>query len=164
MTLAKLPESADGEDREIRALSDFADLSPKAPEPDLDALERLGAKKYHVLLALVANPIPSAAAKTTGYDRSTIYRYLTDPDFKLELAAMRRAATEQGLEELRGSVLSAVRTLVDLLDDPDRRIRLQAGRSVLDEVYKLTQTDDITRRVQFLEMAQTLQKAALRAG
>jgi hypothetical protein len=133
-------------------------LSAKGLNPDFDAAERLGAKKYRVLLALVCNPSPTIAARLADCDRSTVYRHLNDPDFMLELSAMRRRATEQGLDELRSAVLSAVRTMVDLLDDPDSRVRLQASKACLDGFSRFTEANGLKQRVAFVEMAMQLRK------
>ena len=155
-----IPEPPDAVEEDISSVIENA--PGRAIDPDVQLASRVGVSQYRALMALVETPNRSRAAELAGISRATLYRYLNDKDFLFELSRMRHEAEELALEELRGAALSSFRTLAELLDDPDSKIRLSAAKALWEYRRQLRENEQVRERLEFLEAAVRLKKAQAR--
>ena len=102
-------------------------------------------------VALAAGLPVSEAAKSSGLSERTVYRRLQEPGFQKRLAATRDELLTSALGELAASATHAVTTLRQLLESADDRVRLQAARTLLDQLLRLREAVTLESRVMELE-------------
>src|SRR5215210_362051 len=108
--------------------------------------ENLDEKQHKALLALLDNPTIKAAAEAAGIRRSTLHRYLKDPEFAAARRAMLADALSNATARLKAEAEASVKgVLAELRDDPENpaTARLGACRTVLDYAYHADTYDDL---------------------
>jgi hypothetical protein len=97
------------------------------------------------ILALLQNSTREKAAEAAGIDPATLYRWLQNPKFQEALLAARREVFGQAMGRLQQASLTAVDTLIGIMDDTGVAPagRVQASRCVLDLSRKSLELDDI---------------------
>ncbi len=105
--------------------SDIPDISQQPVEGLLTA-RQLAALPY-----LVASPSLSDGARLADIGRTTLYRWLTEPDFRYHLERLRSDAADLARTELQGLMLKGVLVLADAMESADASIRLRAARAAL---------------------------------
>ena len=110
-------------------------------------------KKRKAIAALLINSTVTAAAKSAGVGRSTLQRWLKEPDFK---AALREAQTdrlERATVRLTGELPAAISTLSEIHQDEDQpaSARVRAAALVLDYYMRFIDAYDLAERVESLE-------------
>jgi transposase-like protein len=91
----------------------------------------LSSQQLEAIVCLAENPNISIASKKAGVSRSTLHRWLNNPDFK---AALEKAKREQFLlaqEQIRSLVPLAVEGLKELAQSSKEQIRLRACTEIL---------------------------------
>jgi hypothetical protein len=81
-------------------------------------------------LAAGASIVDAAAA--VGVNERTVRRRLDEPDFRKLLDGMKAEAIRLAVARLTADMGKAAGTLAGLLDSSDERVRLSAGRAVLE--------------------------------
>ena len=97
------------------------------------------------ILALLQNSTREKAAEAAGIDPATLYRWLQNPKFQEALLTARREVFGQAMGRLQQASLTAVDTLIGIMDDTGVAPagRVQASRWVLDLSRKSLELDDI---------------------
>jgi len=93
------------------------------------------------LVAILAARSMAAAARTCGFSRETLHRWLRDPDFRAELERQRQTDLFHALARTQSVTGQAVDVLGRALRHPSPRTRLRAAKAVLDlalEAHRLT--------------------------
>ena len=117
--------------------------------------ERLSAKQRRAVEALLATGEVTAAAREAGINRTTLYRWLKEPDF---LAAVRHAEAE-ALDELSRLLVrlgrTAVATIAKAMSDPvtPAATKVRAADVALGRLLQLRELAQLEARVQALEQA-----------
>ena len=107
------------------SLSDSTGSSAKTDIPTLS-------HRQQSALPLVAlAPSIAQAARATGVGKTTLRRWLDDPDFRAEVTRLRQETADLARKELQGLMLRGVSVINDALDDPNPAIRLRAARYAL---------------------------------
>jgi len=104
-----------------------------------------------LLAALAAGNTVEDAAKAAGLSPRTAYRRLADPQFARRLAQARDELISSALGELVDCASEAVATLRALLGASDERVRLGAGKAILDQLLRLRETLTLSQRLAALE-------------
>ncbi len=110
----------------------------------------LSRNQRKALPILAASPSISEAARLSKVDRSTLYRWLEDENFRAELAQLQQKAAGVATANLQGLTLQAVQALAELLESPVPNIRLRAVRTILSYAIKLRDVQDLANEVQTL--------------
>jgi|SRR5205814_4904947 len=115
---------------------------------------RAGSRSDELLLgALAAGSSVEQAAETAGVSVRTAYRRLADPRFARRLAQARDELISNALGELVDCASEAVSTLRTLLTDSEARVRLGAGKAILDQLLRIRETLTLSQRLAALERA-----------
>ena len=107
--------------------------------------ENLDDRQHKALLALLDNPTIKAAAEAAGIGRSTLHRYLKDPEFAAARRAMLADALSNATARLKAEAEASVKVLAELRDGSGNpsTARLGACRAVLDYAYHADTYDDL---------------------
>src|SRR5205809_7974769 len=113
---------------------------------------REGSRSDELLLgALAAGRPVEHAAQIAGVSVRTAYRRLADPVFARRLAQARDELISSALGELVDCASEAVSTLRALLNDSEARVRLGAGKALLDQLLRIRETLTLSERLAALE-------------
>ncbi len=141
-------------------------LSPESPShssdpltPESDEMGRfekanagaLTRKQTLALPIVAASSSLAAGAKAARIARSTLNRWLQDPDFRAELERARQDAAELAFSEVQALALKSVSTLSALLEDPDSRVRASAVRTSLNLVRQIEADRKLQNRLNAME-------------
>ena len=110
--------------------------------------------KERALEALMHNTTLTAAAAQAGLNRKTLQRYLTsDTEFIARYNEEKNKLITSATDALQKVMNPAIAALAGIVEDEEvnAAVRIQAARAVLDYALKLTETQDIIRRVEALE-------------
>ncbi len=119
------------------------DLAPLSPEER--ALIRRAQQdeaswelQEQAIAALVEEPTVRCAAVAAGVGKTTLYRWLQDPDFKTRYLAARREAVSQGVGRLQRAMYQAVDALEGIAADPHAPAgaRIAAARTIITQALK----------------------------
>ena len=117
---------------------------------------RLSAKQHRAISALLTSKSVTEAAVATGQGERTIYRWLSEPDFRQALSAAEGdlidVATRR-LLQLQGGALDTLEALLSDDTDASAGVRLRAAQITLDHLLKLREMRDVEQRLQALEAA-----------
>jgi transposase-like protein len=118
---------------------------------EVDKIPPLTAGQQELLVALVEERTVAAAARQAGVHRSSYYRWLELPAFRVEVGRIRRHQFEEALDLLNAGQAKAVARLLEALDSKDQGIRLRAATSVVQLGLDVTAGLDRERRISELE-------------
>lgn len=108
------------------------------------------AKRARAIPLMLKSTSVVEVAATMGVHRSTVHRWLADPDFQHELSERRDDFLERTFDlQAYASTLAATR-LIELLDSPDERVALRAAQTLVAAARTYVLIDQ-ERRVRRLE-------------
>ena len=116
---------------------------------------QLSAQQQQAIRALLTTKNVAEAAKKTRVSLRTLWRWLGDPMFRVQLAGaeadMLDAATRRLLQLQEG----AIETVQAIMQDGETNasVRLRAAQAVLDYLLKLRELRNVEQRLTALEMA-----------
>jgi hypothetical protein len=119
-------------------------------------------RRLVVLTELIAGATRANAAAKAGVSTRTLDRWTSQPAFRLELDAARRAAFNEGLGVLRGAVAKAVETLAALLNSKREAERRHAASELLSYAFRAHEAGELEARLAALE--QTADELTHRPG
>lgn len=102
---------------------------------------------------LASSPTVSEAAKRLGINRTTIYRWMEDDEFRAELQRLRKQAADLARAELKGLMLKSICVFADAMEDPNPAIRLKAARDSAYIALKIEETEALRNRIDRLDDA-----------
>ncbi len=100
---------------------------------------------------IVSSPTYIEGCKTAKIDKTTLYKWLKQPEFKAELDRQRDEVTAEAFGVLSQGLTKAVETLVDLLDNKDNRLKRLAAKDVIDFIIRHKENEDLDRRLTEIE-------------
>ena len=100
-----------------------------------------------MLTELVAGATRRTAAAKAGISTRTLDRWTTEPSFRIELEAARRAAFTEGLAVLRGAVAKAVETLRALLNSKREAERRHSAEALLSFAFRAHESGELEARL-----------------
>lgn len=123
---------------------------------------KLTAQQQRAILALLSTKSVSEAAKQAKVGGRTLWRWLSDPVFRVHLAAaeadMLDAATRQLLQMQEGALATVQAIMQDA--EAGAGVRLRAAQAVLDYLLKLRELRNVEQRLTALEMAHEQEQRA----
>lgn len=126
--------------------------SAEAPSPN-----RRGAKltpqQVNVLPYLLNATSVEEVAKQSGKSRSTLQRWLRNPEFLRELALQQQQIIKEVRDRLTAYMMLAVDVLGELLESDSESVRRQAARDLLTIGFNAEKHFELVRRLRELEEA-----------
>lgn len=114
----------------------------------------MNTSKEQALEALLTCTTMDKAAQKCGLTTRTLYNYLNkDNEFRRRYDEGKAALVSKAVEKLQKRMAVAIESMSDIVDDEEvpANIRIQAARGILDYAMKLTETQDIIKRLEALE-------------
>lgn len=117
--------------------------------------QKLSGKQEKAILALLSELTYEAAAKKSGVDPRTLYRWLREPQFYAAWCEARRTNLRRATARLQTAAHFAVNCLLRVMADEmaPHAAKVAAARAVLDSAYRATESDDFSSRLEALEAA-----------
>lgn len=126
--------------------------SAEAPSPK-GAGTKLTPQQVKVLPYLLNTTSVEEAAKQSGKGRSTLQRWLRDPEFLRELALQQQQIIKEVRDKLTAYMMLAVDVLGELLESDNESLRRQAARDLLTIGFNAEKHFEFVRRLRELEEA-----------
>jgi AcrR family transcriptional regulator len=111
-----------------------------------------------ILLALLECGSVSEAAKQANVSKSTIFRRLSDKDFRAAWRDARESVVEIATSRMQGAMSKAVECLIDSLGDKDTANRIRASKILIEDSRKGVEIFDYAPRLEQIEDALKLRK------
>ncbi len=115
----------------------------------------LSAKQQRAILALLSTKSVSEAAQAAKVGERTLWRWLTEPEFRSHLAFSEAGMLDVATRRLLQLQGGAIETVQAIMQDAEASagVRLRAAQTVLDYLLKLRELRDIELRLAALEAA-----------
>ena len=102
---------------------------------------------------LTASVSLSESARLAGVGRTTLYRWLEDPEFRRELERLRGEAAALARVELQGLMLKGIVVLAEAMEDPNLYVRVRGAQAALSLALKAIDIKELQRRLDRLDDA-----------
>lgn len=102
---------------------------------------------------LLVAPTLAEAARMARIGRTTLYRWMQDPVFRMDLERLRSEASSLAKEELQGLAPRAVHVLAELMAHPDGKVRLRSAHVALSVGLKANDPKEISEKIDHLDDA-----------
>lgn len=123
-------------------------LVPEVVEPVLSR------RHEGVIVALIAHPKITDAAKAAGVSESTVWRLMQRPEFQQRYKQAQDEALNSALGSIQGAATEAVATLREIASKGKvEAARVQASKTILDFTFKVRQQFELEERLKLLEAA-----------
>lgn len=100
---------------------------------------------------IVSSSTYTKGCKKAKINKTTLYKWLKQPEFKTELDRQRDEITAEAFGVLSQSLTKAVETLVCLLDNKDDRLKRLTAKDVIDFIIRHKENEDLDRRLTEIE-------------
>lgn len=110
-------------------------------------------KDEKIMAALLACGSVAEAERISGVSRSTIYKRLSNAEFKAEYDQRRSMVLNEACNTLQSSLTSAVNTIREIIENEETapQIRLNACGLILQNCLRYVEQIDILSRIEELE-------------
>jgi DNA-binding MurR/RpiR family transcriptional regulator len=123
-------------------------LVPEVVEPVLSR------RHESVIVALIAHPKITDAAKAAGVSESTVWRLMQRSEFQQRYKQAQDEALNSALGSIQGAATEAVATLREIASSGKvESARVQASKTILDFTFKVREQFDLDQRLKQLEAA-----------
>ena len=113
----------------------------------------LSTKQQAAIAALLSSPSITEAAEASGIGRSTMHRWLEDPEFKQALSAAEAEAISSAVRRMVGDMSDNLATMRDIRDDKESSaaLALRAAIALDASLLKWREIASIEERLVALE-------------
>jgi hypothetical protein len=119
----------------------------KSKEKQLSLTKR----QLQALPYLLSCPTYEEAARRSGVCVKQIHEWLQQDHFRNELSKRRSEIFQEALSTLKSATSQAITTLVNILSEPDPRLRLSAADKILSNTLKSVELIEFEERLQQIE-------------
>ena len=121
---------------------------------------KISGKQRKAIAALLSSKSVPEAAAAAGLGERTLYRYMSDPAFRLALADAEGLAIDNATRRLLTMQDLAIDTIAEVLSDSasSAGVKIRAAGQVLDYLLKLRELRNIEQRLVLLEAASYAQQ------
>lgn len=123
----------------------------KRPKVSQIVLHELSSQQFKTITCLVAANSIEEAAHEAHVSRSSIYRWLQEEGFCIELSRTREALFNETMARLQSATAASVTVLGELLKSRHEAIRLRAAGVILGTGLKAREIIDLGERIRRLE-------------
>lgn len=110
-------------------------------------------RELRLIWLLAAGNSVAEVAILTGISERTIYRRQQEPEFQAALIEAREVMADQAIGDLASSMGKATRTLKELLNSQNERVRLMAAERVILLYLKVRDFVEIEAKAEAIENA-----------
>lgn len=113
--------------------------------------QKLTDRQLKVIPHIVSNPTYEEGCKKARINRTTLYKWLKEPEFKAALEKQRDEVAAEAFGVLSQSLTKAVETLVGLLENKDNRLKRLTAKDVIDFIIRHKENEDLDKRLTEVE-------------
>ena len=118
----------------------------------------LTARQLKAIPHIVSSPTYTEGCEKAKINKTTLYKWLKEPEFKAELDRQRDEIAAEAFGVLSQGLTKAVETLVALLDHKDDRLRRLAAKDIIDFIIRHKENEDLDERLTAIEQRLDNQK------
>jgi hypothetical protein len=100
---------------------------------------------------LLTSPSTEEACRRARINKTTVYEWLKNEDFRKELKSQRDTLIDRALDSLKANITKATETLVKHLDSGRENISIRAAESIIEFAQKALESEELGRRIEALE-------------
>ncbi len=112
---------------------------------------KLTERQLKAIPHIVSSPTYTEGCKKARINKTTLYKWLKEPEFKAELDRQRDEVAAEAFGILSQSLTKAVETLVGLLDNKDDRLKRLTAKDVIDFIIRHKENEDLEERLTEVE-------------
>jgi len=100
---------------------------------------------------IVACPTYTEGCEKAKINKTTLYKWLKEPEFKAELDRQRDEVAAEAFGVLSQGLTKVVETLVGLLDNKDDRVKRLTAKDIIDFAIRHKDNEDLDKRLTEVE-------------
>ena len=100
---------------------------------------------------IVSSPTYTEGCKKAKINKTTFYKWLKEPKFKVELDRQREQVTDEAFGILSQGLTKAVETLIGLLDSQDDRLKRLVCKDIIEHILKHKEIEGLDERLTEIE-------------
>ena len=112
---------------------------------------KLTDRQLKAIPIIVTSPTYTEGCQKAKLNRTTLYDWLSQPEFKAELERQRDEITAEAFGVLSQSLTKAVETLTGLLDHQDDRLKRLTAKDIIDFIIRHKENEDLDKRLTKVE-------------
>jgi DUF1680 family protein len=114
-------------------------------------------RQWRVIAHLLASPSTEEACRRARINKTTVYEWLKDENFRRELKQRRDLVIERALDSLKANIAKATETLIKHLDSQRENISVRAAERIIEFTQKALEHEELEKRIEALETRLTQQ-------
>ena len=112
---------------------------------------KLNRRQLKAIPFLVNSPTYTQGCEKAKINKTTLYKWLKNTEFKTELDRQRSEIVESAFSLIAQNVEKAVSTLVELLDTKDERIKRLTANDIINHFLKRRELVELEERIRRIE-------------
>ncbi len=100
---------------------------------------------------IVSSPTYTKGCKKAKINKTTLYKWLKEPEFKVELDRQRDEIAAEAFGVLSQGLTKAVETLIGLLDTKDDRLKRLVCKDIIEHILQRKEIEDLDERLRVIE-------------
>lgn len=117
----------------------------------IDTKPQLSRRQLRVIPFIVSSSTYTEGCEKAKINKTTLYKWLKQPEFKAELDRQRDEITSEAFNRLTRSLTKAVEALTGLLDNQDDRLKRLTAKDIIDFIIRHKENEDLDRRLTEVE-------------
>jgi len=117
----------------------------------MDKDNKLSNRQLLAISHIISSPSIEEASKKGKVSRNTIYTWLKNEDFRVELRRQRDEVVKSALDRLKCSITTAVEELIKLMDAKREEVRRLACNDIISLTLKSIEVEHIEERLDKVE-------------
>ena len=116
-----------------------------------DTKPQLSRRQLRAIPFIVSTSTYTEGCEKAKINKTTLYKWLKQPEFKAELDRQRDEITAEAFEVLTQSLTKAVEALTGLLDNQDDRLKRLTAKDIIDFIVRHKENEDLDKRLTAVE-------------
>ena len=112
---------------------------------------KLSRRQLKAIPFLIGSPTYTQGCEKAKINKTTLYKWLKNPEFRTELDRQRSEIVEAAFGMIAQNIEKAVSTLVGLLDTGDDRVKRLTANDIIGHFLKQKELEDLEERIQQIE-------------
>ena len=98
------------------------------------------------------------AARESGVSKSTLHRWMDEPDFSRELDRFNEQSADIARQQIKSQTRHALSVFADIMDGPDPALRLPAARYMVNFALRVQESETLASDLQDIKDAMDVRK------
>ena len=116
-----------------------------------DNKSKLSRRQLKAIPFIVSSSTYTEGCQKAQINKTTLYKWLKQPEFKAELDRQRDEITAEAFNTLTQNLTKAVEALTGLLDNQDDRLKRLTAKDIIDFIIRHKENEDLDKRLTEVE-------------